>query len=76
MPKIYDIIGYHLKDWQAMAFETVRKGNDLFVKAGTGVGKTAAILSMLALKPEAIILLIVPLKAIMGDSVSPQMMLE
>jgi replicative superfamily II helicase len=76
MSKIYDTIGYHLKDWQAMAFETLRKRNDLFIKAGTGAGKTAAILSMLALKPEAIVLLIVPLKSIMVESVSSQMMLD
>jgi replicative superfamily II helicase len=76
MPKIYDRIGYHLKDWQAKAFDTMRKGNDLFIKARTGAGKTAAVLSMLALKPEAIILFIVPLKAIMSDSVLSQMMVD
>jgi hypothetical protein len=26
MPKIYDRIGYHLKDWEAKAFDTMRKG--------------------------------------------------
>jgi len=76
MPKIYDTIGYHLKDWQAMAFETLRKGNDLFIKAPTGAGKTAAMLSMLALHSDAIVLVIVPLKAIMQEAVSSQMMLD
>ena len=65
MPKIYDLLGFHLKDWQAAAFATLRQGCDLFIKAGTGAGKTAAFLSMLAINPEAVILVLVPLKGIM-----------
>jgi hypothetical protein len=53
MPKIYDTIGYHLKDQPRMAFDTLRKRNDLFINALMGAGKTAAILSMLALHSEA-----------------------
>src|ERR1700685_2384671 len=64
MPDIHKTLGMHLKDWQAHAFETLRKGEDLIIKAPTGSGKTAAILSMLVAKPGAIILVIVPLTAI------------
>jgi hypothetical protein len=28
MPKIYDRIGYHFKDWQAKAFDNMRKGDE------------------------------------------------
>jgi hypothetical protein len=33
MPKIYDHIGYHLKDWQAKAFDTMQKGNESMTAA-------------------------------------------
>jgi ATP-dependent helicase YprA (DUF1998 family) len=69
MTQITKMLGFRLKDWQAHAFETLRKGRDLLIKAGTGAGKTAAILSMLALKPEGTILVIVPTKSIMSDAV-------
>jgi ATP-dependent helicase YprA (DUF1998 family) len=58
-----------LKDWQAHAFDTARMGHDLVIKAGTGAGKTKAVLSMLASKPNATVLILVPLKAIMSDAV-------
>lgn len=69
MTKITEILGFRLTDWQAHAFETIQKGHDLIIKAPTGAGKTAAILSMLAVKPDGIILVVVPIKAIMSDAV-------
>jgi len=69
MAKITEMLGFRLKDWQAHAFETIRKGRDLIIKAPTGAGKTAVILSMLAVKPDGIILVVVPIKAIMSDAV-------
>src|SRR5271170_5422331 len=70
MPDIHKKLGVHLRDWQVHAFETLRKGEDLIIKAGTGAGKTAAILSMLVTKTGATILVIVPLTSIEMEVVS------
>jgi superfamily II RNA helicase len=71
LPKIKAKSGYYLKPWQTSAFSVISKGTDLIVKAGTSSGKTAVILSMLACKEDAIVLVVVPLLSIMQDAVPP-----
>jgi superfamily II RNA helicase len=71
LPRIKSKTGYYLKPWQTSAFSVVSKGTDLIVKAGTSSGKTAVILSMLARKDDAIVLVVVPLLSIMQDAVHP-----
>jgi superfamily II DNA helicase RecQ len=67
----YKLFGWRLRDWQAKALQSLVLKRDLFVKAGTGSGKSAVFLSMIAAKEEGIVLVIVPLKSLMEDQVPP-----
>lgn len=57
------------RDWQVKAIQSLLKNHDLFVKAGTGAGKSFMYQSMIASRPNGIVLVIVPLKSIMDDQV-------
>jgi ATP-dependent helicase YprA (DUF1998 family) len=63
------ILGCRLRDWQALAVQSLVAGRDLIVRAGTGFGKTYVYLPMMAAKPKGIILVIQPLKVLMMDQV-------
>ena len=64
------IFGFHHRDWQGCAIQALVRKQDLFVKASTGAGKSLVFQSMIASKPNGIVLVIVPLKSLMDDQVS------
>ena len=65
------IFGKRHRDWQASAIERLVRKDDLFIKAGTGSGKSLVFQSMIAARPNGIVLVIVPLKSLMDDQVYP-----
>ena len=65
------IFGQRHRDWQACAIECLVRKEDLFIKAGTGSGKSLVFQSMIAARPNGIVLVIVPLKTLMDDQVYP-----
>jgi len=58
-----------LRDWQARAVQSLLGKRDVFVKAGTGSGKSAVFQSMIAAKENGVVLVIAPLKSLMDDQV-------
>ena len=63
------IFGKRHRDWQASAIQALIRKDDLFIKAGTGSGKSLVFQSMIACRPSGIVLVIVPLKSLMDDQV-------
>jgi superfamily II DNA helicase RecQ len=61
--------GRRLYEWQARAVWALLKKRDLFVKAGTGSGKSKVFQTMIEAKENGIVLVIVPLKVLMEDQV-------
>jgi ATP-dependent helicase YprA (DUF1998 family) len=68
--KINQLLKCRLRDWQAAAVQSLLYRRDVFVKAGTGSGKSAVFQSMIAAKENAVVLVIAPLKSLMSDQVS------
>ena len=60
---------WRLRDWQAQGVDSLRKGHDLFVKAGTGAGKSMIFLAMIEAIPNGIVLVLCPLLSLMHDQV-------
>jgi superfamily II RNA helicase len=58
-----------LFDWQRQGVDSLRKGHDLFVKAGTGAGKSMIYLVMIEAIPDGIILVLCPLLSLMHDQI-------
>jgi superfamily II DNA helicase RecQ len=67
--RVFNLQGTRLKDWQAQALACLVKGQDLFVKAGTGAGKTLVFWSMIEAKKDGIVLVLSPLKSIISTHV-------
>jgi len=61
--------GHRLYDWQARAVSSLLNKRDLFVKAGTGSGKSKVFQTMTEAKENGVVLILVPLKSLMGDQV-------
>jgi superfamily II DNA or RNA helicase len=59
----------NLQMWQTHAVEALLKGNDVVVKAGTGMGKSVVFQAMALSRPEAIVLVVCPLISLMEDQV-------
>jgi len=68
--KIFDVV---TREWQAKAIDSLVAGNDLFVRAGTGCGKSLVYQSMTTAKPNGIVLVLAPLKSLMNDQVTPSL---
>lgn len=60
---------WRLLDWQAQGVDSLRKGHDLFVKAGTGAGKSMIFLAMIEAILDGIVLVLCPLLSLMHDQV-------
>ena len=67
----YNILDMRARDWQAVAINSLINGSDLLVRAGTGCGKSLVYLSMIAAKPNGIVLVIAPLKSLINNQVQP-----
>jgi len=63
------LLQIQLRDWQIRAIRSLLQGRDLFVKAGTGSGKSAVFQSMIAAKENGIVLVITPIKSLINDQV-------
>ena len=63
------LLQIQLRDWQIRAMRSLLQGRDLFVKAGTGSGKSAVFQSMIAAKENGIVLVIAPIKSLINDQV-------
>jgi superfamily II DNA helicase RecQ len=70
----YNILDMRARDWQAAAINSIVNGFDLFVRAGTGSGKSLIYLAMVGAKIDGIVLVIAPLKSLINDQVFPQIM--
>lgn len=57
------------RQWQKHAIQTLKAGRDVFVKAGTGSGKSLPYQAMTLLSPTAIVLVVCPTVALMHDQV-------
>src|SRR5579862_8648459 len=55
-----------LRDWQALAVQSLLNKRDVFVKAGTGSGKSMVFQSMIVAKENGVVLVIAPLKSLMN----------
>jgi hypothetical protein len=67
--KANNILQCRLRDFQIAGGNALRRKIDLFVRGGTGCGKSNVFLSLIAAKPNATVLILVPLLAIMEDQV-------
>ena len=67
--KAEGLLNCRLRDWQARAVQSLLCKRDLFVKAGTGSGKSYVFLSMTMARENGIVLVISPLKSLMEDQV-------
>jgi ATP-dependent helicase YprA (DUF1998 family) len=63
------LTGWRLRDWQAQGVDSLRRGHDLFVKAGTGAGKSMIFLAMIEAILDGIVLVLCPLLSLMHDQV-------
>ena len=70
----YNILDMRARDGQAAAINSIVNGFDLFVRAGTGSGKSLIYLAMVAAKIDGVVLVIAPLKSLINDQVFPQIM--
>jgi superfamily II DNA helicase RecQ len=67
--KANDLLHCRLRDWQSRGLRSLLEKRDLFVKAGTGSGKSKVFQSMIAAKDKGIVLVLSPLKSLMDDQV-------
>jgi superfamily II DNA helicase RecQ len=58
-----------IRIWQALAMQALLHQKDVMVKAGTSQGKSLVFQSMVFSKPNAIVMVISPLIALMGEQV-------
>jgi len=65
------LTGWTLRNWQKRGVDRLHRGHDLFVKAGTGAGKSMVFLSMVEAIPNGIVLVLCPLLSLMHDQVHP-----
>ena len=57
------------RQWQRHAIQIVKAGHDVFIKAGTGSGKSLPFQAMALLNELAIVLVVCPTVALMHDQV-------
>ena len=69
LARFQELTKWRLRDWQAQGVDSLRKGHDLFVKAGTGAGKSMIFLAMIEAIPNEIVLVLCPLLSLMHDQV-------
>jgi ATP-dependent helicase YprA (DUF1998 family) len=55
--------------WQAHAIQKLRAGHDVMIKAGTGSGKSLPVQAMALSRPDAVVLVVSPLLALMDNQV-------
>jgi superfamily II DNA helicase RecQ len=58
-----------LRPWQKIVVKTLLDGSDMIIIAGTGSGKSLVFQSMMFAFPEAVVLVVSPLIALMEDQV-------
>jgi superfamily II DNA helicase RecQ len=58
-----------LHPWQAHAIDKVLHGHDIMVSAGTGSGKSLVFQALAVTRPNAVVLVIAPLNALMETQV-------
>jgi superfamily II DNA helicase RecQ len=61
-----------LHPWQAHAIDKILGGHDIMISAGTGSGKSLVFQSLALAKPDAVVLVIAPLNALMETQVHPE----
>ena len=66
------LTGWTLRNWQKQGVDSLFRGHDLFVKAGTGAGKSMVFLAMIEAILNGIVLVLCPLLSLMHDQVYPQ----
>ena len=72
-PKISDRFGVQLRPWQAHAIDSLLSGNDVVVTAGTGSGKSLVFQSLALAQPDAVVLVVAPLNALMENQVHSEL---
>jgi len=58
-----------IRDWQLRVYDSLLAGKDVMVRAKTGEGKNVTYQGMALSKPEAIVMVVSPLIALMHDQV-------
>ena len=58
-----------IRDWQQRVYDNLLDGKDVMVRAKTGSGKSLGFQGMALSKPNAIVLVVSPLIALMNDQV-------
>ena len=66
LSKMFKHKPYH---WQIRAIQSLLLGHDVLVKAGTGAGKSFIFKAMAKCRPDAVVLVISPLLALMENMV-------
>jgi superfamily II DNA helicase RecQ len=61
-----------LYPWQSHAIDKILGGDDILISAGTGWGKSLVFQSLALAKPDAVVLVIAPLNALMETQVQSQ----
>ena len=57
------------RKWQAHAMQALLEGNNVLVRAGTGSGKSLIFEAMTLSKPDAVVLVVSPIIALMNSQV-------
>ena len=66
---IEKVFRYKPKRWQGNCIDTVLKGKDILVRAGTGSGKSLIYQALCLVKSMSIVLVIAPINALMENQV-------
>jgi superfamily II DNA helicase RecQ len=61
-----------LHPWQAHAIDKILSGHDILISAGTGSGKSLVFQSLALAEPDAVVLVIAPLNALMETQVQSE----
>jgi len=69
LARFQGLTGWRLRDWQSQGVDSLHRGHDLFVKAGTGAGKSMIFLAMIEAILDGIVLVLCPLLSLMHDQV-------
>jgi ATP-dependent helicase YprA (DUF1998 family) len=71
--KVQTQTGIYARQWQAHAIDSLRAGDNVLVKAGTGSGKSFIFEAMAMAKDNGVVLIVSPLKALMKKQVLTRM---
>jgi ATP-dependent helicase YprA (DUF1998 family) len=67
--KVKSVFKKGLYLWQAHAIQQLRAGHDVMIKAGTGLGKSLPVQAMALSRPDAVVMVVSPLLALMDNQV-------